>query len=261
MTIVKHELKLGGNSLVVWTAAISLLLGICVLIYPEMEKQMTEISAAFANMGSFSQAFGLDRINYGEFSGFFAVECGNILGLGGAFFAALLGISALAKEEKEHTADFLLTHPVSRAAVVGGKFCAILIQLVLLNAVSAAFTLLAEAVIHEAMPVSTTALLFLAYFLMQVETAAITFGISAFLRQGGFGAGLGLAALFYFINLLSNLLEETKFLKYITPFGYTEGADIVTNGAINAGYLASGIAFSLIGVSLAFWQYGRKDIG
>lgn len=67
MTIVKHELKLGRNSLVVWTAAISLLLGICVLIYPEMEKQMTEISAAFANMGSFSQAFGLDKINYGEF--------------------------------------------------------------------------------------------------------------------------------------------------------------------------------------------------
>ncbi|MER2128192.1 ABC transporter permease subunit [Solibacillus sp.] len=37
-----------------------------------------------------------------------------MLGLGGGFFAALLGISALADEEKNRTAEFLLTHPISR---------------------------------------------------------------------------------------------------------------------------------------------------
>ena len=260
MTILKHELKEGRISLLIWAAAISFLLGVCILIYPEMEKQMGEISAMFADMGGFSQAFGMDRVNFGEFSGFFAVECGNVLGLGGALFAALLGISAFAKEEKEHTAEFLLSPPVPRTAVAAGKLGAILVQLFLLTLASMLVTLLCMVMIRETIPFSTLALLFSSYFFMQLETATITFGISAFLRRGGMGIGLGLAALFYFVNLLSNLLEETKFLKYFTPFGYAEGADILTEHSIPLNYFAVGMVFSLAGILLAFWQYRRKDI-
>ena len=101
MTVFFHELKRGRISLLIWSAAIAFMLAICVIIYPEMKSQMGDISAMFADMGSFSEAFGMDKINFGSFTGFFGVECGNVLGLGGAFFAAIIGISALSKEEKE----------------------------------------------------------------------------------------------------------------------------------------------------------------
>ena len=260
MTVFKHELRQGRSALIIWTAAISFMLGICIVIYPEMSTQMGDISAMFADMGSFSQAFGMDRINFGEFLGFFGVECGNVLGLGGAFFAALLGISALAKEEKEHTAEFLLTHPVSRTRVITEKLCAVIAQIVILNLAVIAVTALSVLIIGEAADIKTFALLFLSFFLMQLEVAAVTFGISAFLRRGSLGIGLGLAAVFYFMNIVANLIDETKFLKYITPFGYTESADIIADGALNGGYLAVGMALAAIGVILAFWKYGRKDI-
>lgn len=260
MTIFKHELRQGRSTLIIWTAAISFMLGICIVIYPEMSTQMGDISAMFADMGSFSQAFGMDRINFGEFLGFFGVECGNVLGLGGAFFAALLGISALAKEEKEHTAEFLLTHPVSRTRVITEKLCAVIAQIVILNLAVIAVTALSVLIIGEEADIKTLAMLFSAFFLMQLEVAAVTFGISAFLRRGSLGIGLGLAAVFYFMNIVANLIDETKFLKYITPFGYTESADIIADGALNGGYLAVGMALAAIGVILAFWKYGRKDI-
>lgn len=260
MTILKHELRQGRTSLLIWTTAVSFLLGICILIYPEMSSQMGEVSEMFADMGSFSQAFGMDKVSFGEFSGFFAVECGNVLGLGGAFFAALIGISALAKEEKEHTAEFLLSHPVSRTAVVTEKLLAIVCQLFVLDLAAVLVTLITMAMITETMEVSSLALLFLAYFLMQLETAAVTFGISAFLCRGGMGLGLGLAALFYFLNLIANLLEETEFLKYFTPFGYAEGTDILSDHSIRPEYLAAGMAITCAAVALAFWQYRRKDI-
>lgn len=147
-------------------------------------------------------AFGMDKINFGEFIGFFGVECGNVLGMGGALYAALLGISALAKEEREHTV----------------------------------------------------------YFLLQIEIAAITFGASAFIQRSGSGFGLGLAAIFYFMNIVSNLMDETKFLKYITPFAYTESSDIILDEALNGRYLAVGMVFTLVGIGVAFWQYRKKDI-
>lgn len=260
MTVFKHELRQGRSALIIWTAAISFMLGVCIVIYPEMSTQMGDISAMFADMGSFSQAFGMDRINFGEFLGFFGVECGNVLGLGGAFFAALLGISALAKEEKEHTAEFLLTHPVSRTRVITEKLCAVIAQIVIMNLAVIAVTALSVLIIGEEADIKTFALLFLSFFLMQLEVAAVTFGISAFLRRGSLGIGLGLAAVFYFMNIVANLIDETKFLKYITPFGYTESADIIADGALNGGYLAVGMALAAIGVILAFWKYGRKDI-
>ena len=260
MTVFKHELRQGRSALIIWTAAISFMLGVCIVIYPEMSTQMGDISAMFADMGSFSQAFGMDRINFGEFLGFFGVECGNVLGLGGAFFAALLGISALAKEEKEHTAEFLLTHPVSRTRVITEKLCAVIVQIVIMNLAVIAVTALSALIIGEEADIKTFALLFLSFFLMQLEVAAVTFGISAFLRRGSLGIGLGLAAVFYFMNIVANLIDETKFLKYITPFGYTESADIIADGALNGGYLAVGMALAAIGVILAFWKYGRKDI-
>ena len=260
MTILKHEIRQGRNSLIIWTAVIAFMLGVCILIYPEMSRQMDGISEAFANMGGFSAAFGMDKINFGEFIGFFGVECGNVLGLGGAFFAALTGISALSKEEREHTAEFLLTHPVSRQAVVAQKLISVVVQIVILNAAAVGITAITTIMIGESPDIKPFVLTFAAYLIMQIEIAAICFGISAFIGRGGLGLGLGLAAAFYFLNIVANLAESAEFLKYITPFGYTDSADIIADRCIEIKYLAVGIVMTVIGIGAAFWKYRRKDI-
>ena len=261
MTVFFHELKRGKVSLLIWSCAIAFMLGICVLIYPEMKTQMSDISEMFADMGSFSDAFGMDKINFGTFIGYFGVECGNVLGLGGALFASILGISALAKEEKEHTAEFLLTHPVSREKVLAEKLLAVFSQIIILNLVSAIVTVLSVLAVGESVDAKVMLLLFLAYFMMQIEISAVTFGISAFLKGNGLGIGLGIAVLMYFLNIMANLTENAKFLKYITPFGYTEGADIISNSAIEVKYLAAGLVFRVTGLVAAFLKYRKKDIG
>lgn len=261
MTVFFHELKRGRISLLIWSAAIAFMLAICVIIYPEMKSQMGDISAMFADMGSFSEAFGMDKINFGSFTGFFGVECGNVLGLGGAFFAAIIGISALSKEEKEHTAEFLLTHPVSRTAVIAQKLFAVFAQITILNIAVAAITAVSIVAIGEDADVKTVFLLFLSYFILQIEIAAITFGISAFINGNGLGIGLGIAVVFYFLNIIANLTENTEFLKYLTPFGYTEGSDIISSGKIEIKYLSVGLLFTALGITAAFIKYRKKDIG
>lgn len=260
MTLIKHELKQGRGALFIWTSVIAFMLAICILIYPEMETQMGDVSSMFAEMGSFSAAFGMDRLNFGEFMGFFGVECGNVLGLGGAFFAALLGISVLAKEEKEQTAEFLLTHPISRRKIVTQKLLSVILQIMILNFIVIVVTLISIYAIDEEPEIRPLLLLFLAYFILQVEIAAVCFGISAFLSHGGLGIGLGMATLLYFLNIVANLTEDANFLKYITPFGYTEGADIIADERLKTEYLAVGLIFTIIGVGVGYYKYCRKDI-
>lgn len=259
MTLFIHEMKRTKWSTLIWTAVIAFMLMICVVIYPEMKPQMTQMTDLFADMGSFTAAFGMDQLNFGEFLGYFAIECGNVLGLGGALFAAVAGISALAKEEKDRTAEFLLTHPVSRSDVVDQKLLAVLAQITLLNLVVAGLTLACVALIGEEIS-GTVLLLFLGYYLLQVEIGAITFGISAFLCSGAVAVGLGVAFGFYFMNILSNLTEEAEFLKYITPFAYADGAYITQHNGLNGKYLAVGGVLTAVSVAVAFWHYRRKDI-
>lgn len=262
MTILKHEIAQNRISLAIWTCVIAFMLGICIIIYPEMSGQMGEIGVAFSNMGGFSAAFGMDKINFGEFTGFFGVECGNVLGLGGAFFAALISIMALAKEEKEHTAEFLLTHPISRTNIVCQKLISVFVQILILNAASICITAISTIIIGESPEIKPMAMMFAVYFIMQLETAAVCFGISAFIGSNGSpaGLGLGLAAAFYFMNIISNLSEDAAFLKYITPFGYTDCAKIITEGSIEVKYLVVGLIISVAGIMAAFIRYEGKDI-
>ena len=260
MVLYRHELRQGRFSLILWSAVISFMLGVCVIIYPEMSTQMSEMTDMFANMGSFSSAFGLDQLNFGEFTGYFGIEIGNTLGLGGAFFAAISGITALAKEEKEHTAEFLFAHPISRARALTEKLAALLTRILILNLAVCGITVLACCAIGETAAMGTVLLLFLANLLLQIEIGALSFGISAFVTGGSVGIGIGLAVLFYFCNLLANLTEDLSLLKYLTPFAYTDGAHIVTESAPKWEYLLPGAVLTALGICAAYLRYRKKDL-
>ena len=70
MTLVKHELRQGKTAFLIWTAAIGFLLGVCVFLFPEMKGEMEGSGEVFSSMGSFTAAFGMDRLNFGTLVGY-----------------------------------------------------------------------------------------------------------------------------------------------------------------------------------------------
>lgn len=260
MTIVKHELRQGKTSFLIWTAAVGLLLSVCVFLYPEMKGEMDGVSDMFASMGSFTAAFGMDRLNFGTLIGYYSVECGNVLGLGGAFYASLCAVGILSKEEKERTAEFLLAHPVSRSRIITEKLIAVFVQITAFSLIIYAVSVGSLAAVGEAIPWKELNLLHFAYYLLQLELAGICFGISAFMRKGSIGVGLGVAAIMYFLNLIANIAQKAEFLKYITPFGYCNSADIATDGNLNAAMVAIGAVIGIVGIIVAYTKYTKKDI-
>lgn len=260
MTIVNHELKRGKISFLIWTLAIGFLLAVCVFLFPEMKGEMQEIGDVFSSMGSFTQAFGMDKLNFGTLKGYYAIECGNVLGIGGAFFAALIAVSVLSKEEKEKTAEFLLAHPVSRSRMMTEKLLAVLIQIIAMNIIIYAIAIGSMMAVGEEVPWKEVNLLHIAYFIMQIELAGICFGVSSFMSKSSVGVGLGLAAIMYFLNLIGNITEKAEFLKNITPFGYCDGADIVADGELNIGRVGIGLAICAVLIASAYLKYPKKDI-
>ena len=260
MTILKHELRRNRVPFWIWTGAIGFLLAVCIFLFPEMKGEMEDVSEVFSSMGAFTAAFGMDRLNFGTLNGYYAIECGNVLGLGGAFFSALLAAGMLCKEEKERTAEFLLTHPVRRARVVTEKLAAVLLLITVMNLIIYALAVGSILAIGESVPWRELNLQHLAYWLLQLEIAGICFGVSAFLRRGSAGVGLGIAVMLYFMNLIANITDSAAFLKDLTPFGYCDGAEIASTGSLDFKRLAIGTVLFAAGVAAAYWNYTRKDI-
>lgn len=260
MTVYIKELKQDLKALLIWTGAIAFMMLVCIMMFPEMKGEMDSVSDVFANMGGFTAAFGMDKLSFGELMGFYGIECGNILGLGGGFFAALAGISALSKEEKERTAEFLLTHPVSRFSVITQKLLSVLTQVAALNLAVVGVSLVSAAAIGEELQMKEFLLLHLAYLFMQLEIACLCFGVSAFIRRGSIGIGLGLALAFYFMNIVCNISESAEFLRFITPYAYAEASNIISDGKLETGLIAVGAGFAVVGAAVGYVRYLKKDI-
>jgi ABC-2 type transport system permease protein len=260
MILLRHELRRGRLAFIIWSGVLSFILAVCVFVYPQMKSEMAQLSDAVSSMGALTEAFGMDRMDISTLLGYYAIECGNTLSLGGALFAALTAVNMLSKEERDRTAEFLLTHPITRTRVVWEKLAALFIEILLMNLAIAAVSALSVLTVGEEILWKKFFLIHLAMLLLQLEIAGICFGISAFLRRGGAGLGLGIAVGFYAMNLIANITESARFLKTLTPFGYCEGADLLSEASLDWAKIGVGMAFCAAGIAAAFWKYNRKDI-
>lgn len=95
---------------------------------------------------------------------------------------------------------------------------------------------------------------------MQFEILCICFGISAFLRKGSTSVGIGVAAVIYFLGVFGNITEKAEFVKYITPYAYADGANVIPAGELELKLVFLGMFYALIGLLAAYWEYQRKNI-
>ncbi len=266
MTLFRHEMRRAWKSLLIWTAAISGMLALDMLLFPMMKTMAGELDAMLASMGDdMARAAGLAGMNMLRVGDYYASQISSVLGLGGGIFAALLGIGALAKEERNGTAEFLLTHPLSRSGVVTSKLAAVLLQVLVLNLGAFLLAVLSTLAIGEVMPWRLYLSLHLAHLLMTTQIACMCFGLSALMRRGGVAIALGLVFLMYFLSLVAALVGSRQeiagnVLNAVTPFGYSSGSEILARGGLNPVWTAVGVALTACGIALAYVVYRRKDI-
>ena len=260
MTLYRHELKMNRLSFVVWFLGVASMCAFCIFLFPMMEESMSDLSDAFASMGSFSAAFGMDQLPITTLEGFFGTEIGTIYALGGGMYAALLGIGALSKEESTHTAEFLHTLTLSRCGILTGKLAAIVTLLTAFGLLHYGVFVGASALIGESIDMKSLTLFTLAQSLCQLELAAVCFALSALSKRSGPGVGLGLSLVLYVLDLVSRITDKADFLQYITPFSYANATDVFVSQGIEVIPACIGGGVTLIGLAAAYLIYTQRDI-
>lgn len=259
MTLLRHELRAGLRAGALWGLSLGALILTVMLLYPQVEGQAQLMKAMLQRMGPLTAAFGLDRLDYATPIGFYALEAGNFIGLGGSVFAAMAGMAILAKEEGRHTAEFLMPHPLSRCWMVTQKLLALWIQILLLSILLAAVSLLAFALIKRPVPRLDFARLQLVYLLLMLQIGTVCFGLSAFLRREAPGLGIGLALISYFLNILVKLSPSVDFFRFVTPHYYADAATVL-HGGINRFFVLLGVGISALFLLAGYVRYLKKDL-
>ncbi len=260
MTVFMHEWKQSYKNVIIWSVSISLFIAAIVLLYPDMKGELGNLSTLFSNLGALSTALGLDTINFGTFIGYYAIECGNTLGIFAPIFAAIISSNVLSKEEKDKTSEFLFSHPITRKRIISEKLLFVLSQLFVLNIIVSVISMLSMVSIQEPFDWKELLLLHFGYFLVQIEIACICFAFSAFSRKSGAGISIGITIALYSMNLIANISESAKFLRYITPFAYTNSSELLSTKKLDVTLLCIGLLISTFAVIIAYLKYQRKDL-
>lgn len=260
MTLYIHEMKMNLKSLIIWTLCVGGLCFGCILLYTSLEDSLQGIADAYSNMGAMSTALGMDKMSLATLTGFYATEVAMMHGLGGAMFAAILGTGMLSKEEAGHTSEFLNVFPIGRSRIIIEKFVALISNILLFNLICTIMYILGFVMMGEELMWKEMLLFHLAQFLMQAEIGTVCFLISAFSGKNMMGAGLGIAILMFAADMMCRIIPAIENVKYITPFYYSNGADIFTSGKIDGVMLVTGIGIAVAAFTAAFIRYEKKDL-
>jgi len=263
MVLFRREFRRGLKAAAVWWAVMAGLIWVTMSVYGQFAEQQENLKKLLSTYpDSVKAVFGMDRVDMTTPIGFYAVEVYFMVALLGAVYAVTVAGPMLVKEENDKTAEFLLAKPISRTAVVTEKLLAVGVHLVLFDVAAAVASIVGFRIAGGGWDAESLFLLMLGAWLLHATFAAVAFLLSAALRKSRHIVSASMAVVFvtYFLGVVSDLSEDLKALRYVSPFEYVDAADLLAGRSIDAAAVAVLGAVSIGCMALAYFRYRRKDI-
>lgn len=229
--LIKNELRLTRKMLLIWMGIVLILCGFAYFEYLSLKESLEELNGLISDFPKILRAmFGVGG------------DLTSALGWYGCIYywvtmltnsyAVYLGVSCVAKERAQGTAEYLFTKPVSRSAVVCAKAVACVCNLLMLAVLSGLcnyFTsILPLGGLEQRGAVLTTTT---GLFLTELTLFSIASLASGLTRsyKGAVRLGAGILVAFYGISIAAEYLEFPV-LYYFTPLKYFDVYTVAGGG-------------------------------
>ena len=262
MHILKRELKANLKSFIIWALIMVIFIFLMVSEFsayyqnPEME----DILDALPEM--MLKAFSMEGSNLTTTRGFLSIASIYFYLLL-SFYSILLGTNIISKEERDKTAEFLMSMPVSRKEVLWSKTLTCLLN-------TTAMTLITSLSIVAFMLPYDLDLEFFKFLgwmsaaLLITQWIYVSIGLffaSAFKRYKQSGKiAAALVMVFYIMSVVSALSSNLSFLEYISPFKYFEAQKLIQNNGFEMPFLVISIMIIILGLVGTFKIYPNRDL-
>ncbi len=262
MNIVKRELKAHLKAFIIWN--------VCIFLF--IISMTSEFSAYYDNPDmaeviemmpqQLLDAFSMSAANLTTVSGFFSIASVYFILLLG-IYAGLLGSSIIAKEERDKTAEFFMTLPISRYRAITSKLIAGIILCLAMD-VSMIVQLYGVTIQYDKMASFNTFmwLMFASQFIIMMIFMSIGMLLSSVMRRykrsGSYS--MGLLMLLYFVSIAIGFKEDLENLKYITPFKYFEPSVYLRELELDPIYVFISLGIVIVSLMITYLVYPRRDL-
>jgi ABC-2 type transport system permease protein len=266
--IYLKELRLNRSSFFTWSITVSAVTMLGMAFYPIlMEGEMLEqLTSLFENpfMKGIMSAFGASVDVLTNVLGFYSTRNAIFIMLLGGFFSILFAGKILAQEEREKSAEFLLTKPVTRSEVVWSKLLAFLTSLILFNVVILLVGFMSLEIFKGKSEYSFSAfLVHTSYaFLLMLVFGAIGLYLSLWIKRGRSISNLSIGIIVggYFIDAISKVTPSVDKIGYISPFKFVDSEVLRPGYGLDWRRVLYFLGISALLFSLSVVKYRKKDI-
>lgn len=264
MNIFKFELKGYIKSMFIWSGSITFFLFLYMAFFPAMAAD----PAAFNSMmESFPEEmmklFGINRdLPMMTIMGYYSLTMSFVF-IPVAIQASNYGFNILSVEERELTADFLLTKPISRRKIFLSKFFAALISLTITNAAIWIATIFAFMLFkgEENPEMFKVVVLLSSIILFQLFFLTVGMMISVMVKKVpsviSFSMGLGFGM--FILSSLGKMLSS-KFLDILSPYNHFDPGYILVDGTFDLIPTIISVSIIITSFIMSYFLYLRRNI-
>ncbi|XMB72912.1 ABC transporter permease subunit [Mycoplasmatota bacterium WC30] len=260
MNIIFHELKSNLKSFIIWFLSLSALFYVASFEF-EMFQSDPLITEAFDSFGFIFDALGgvPDMTTAAGFLSLLSIYIYVPL----CIYSALLGSRIISKEEKNKTAEYLFSLPVSRTKVISSKLVIAILYTVVIVVLSMIVCWLSFGmyshnpvmfdafIINLGLGVLMTQMIFLSIGML------LSSALKNYKKSGGIIVGFVIGT--FMISMLVGLAEKAEVLKYITPFQYFPAAAMI-EGEFELIYILITIGVVIVSFSGLYFFYRKRDL-
>lgn len=263
MNIYLQELKMKLRSIITWSLSVAGILFLFTSIFSSIADDMDMLNTVMSNYPpELLAAFGWDQMDLGTVLGFFAFAMSFIQLMIG-IQAANYGFSLVSIEERELTADFLLSKPVSRVRILTTKLLAALTALLVTNVVVWIVSLISLDAFFDGRAYDSGALYRMLFSVVFLQLFFLSVGmiISLLVKKIPSVVPFSMGAVFgmYILAAFGGSLGDDKF-DYLTPFKHFDANKIVATGEYDMPKVMITIAVIVISVAASYILYQRRNI-
>ncbi len=264
MNIFIYELKALRKSIAIWVTSLAAFLIMYMAFFPAFSEDAAILDSLMANYPEeMLKAMGLSgNLQLSSVIGYFAFTFAFIQ-LMLAIQASNYGFGILSAEERDMTADFLLTKPVSRRKIILSKFTAAFTALVFSNIAVWISSFITLEIFRgdQTYDMDKVVIMLTSVILFQLFFLNIGMLISVLVKKVRSVISFSMALAFgtYIINAVRAIIEG-EILGFITPFYLFDPQYVLENGKYNTvPAIVAGVIIILSAV-LCYKLYLRRNI-
>ena len=261
--MIKREFKVNFKSFITWLTILLIIFLIVYLIYPyiitdEIMKSIDEMMKIFPE--GVLKAFNMDITSISSAYGWFKSEGFTFILIILGIYSSLLGSNILLKEEDDKTIEYLSFLPIKRSKIVTSRIITGMSYIFIMVIIFGLFNY-GSLLLNGAFNQKEFFLLSMSPIFVMIPLFAISLFISTFFHNSKkvIGIPLGIVFISYILNVLSEISEKVRFLKYISIYTLADIRNIIDSCSINIILVIISFVITVIFIVFTYIRYNKKE--